>query len=78
LPSKKFIDKSSVRTDHGYYILSGEDIVTRILRGYVDLEHFDEDEHIRLGPCTAGRDVFTSFTKKEYLEEIGQEPKIRR
>lgn len=75
LPSKEFIDKSSVRTDHGYYILSGEDIVTRILRGYVDLEHFDEDEHVRLGPCTAGRDVFTSFTKKEYLEEISKPKK---
>ena len=78
IPSKKFIDKSVVKTLHGYDIDSGEDVVIRILRGYVKLEDFSEDEHNCLGPCTAGGYVFTSFTKKEYLEEIGQEPKIRR
>ena len=78
IPSKKFMDASSVKTTHGYDIVSGEDVVTRILRGYVKLDDFSEDEHICLGPCTAGGYVFTSFTKKEYLEEIGQEPKKTR
>ena len=78
IPSREFIDKSKVKTAHGYDIYSGEDIVTRILRGYVSLDDFSEDEHIRLGPCTAGGDVFTSFTKRQYLEEIGQQPKKSR
>lgn len=75
IPSKKFMDSSKVKTLHGYDIVSGEDVVTRILRGYVDLDKFKDDEKICLGPCTAGGYVYTSFTKREYLEEISKPKK---
>jgi len=75
IPSKRFIDESRVKVPIGYSILSGEDIVSRILLGYVDLDKFEDDETIVLGPCSMGGYVKTSFTKKEYLEEIGQKQK---
>lgn len=70
LPSKEFMDKSIVITPHGYSIKSGEDLVTRILLRYIDLDKFSDDEYIILGPSSVGGIVLSSFTKKEYLEEL--------
>lgn len=69
LPSKEFIDKSGVMTPQGYTILSGEDLVVRILLGWVDIDKFSDDEYIVLGP-SYDEYVLTSFTKKEYLDDL--------
>lgn len=74
LPSKELIDSSTVEVPYfGYTIISGKDLVERRLKGYIsddDIEQTDMDDCIKLGICSTGEFVYTSFTKKEYLESL--------
>ena len=54
-----------------YFNVCGYDIVCT----HGDLDKFKDDDYICLGPCTAGGYVYTSFTKREYLEEISKPKK---
>lgn len=82
LPSKELIDSSRVDIPGlRYPILSGEDLVIRRLR-YLDVEReYQEtmpESIIKLGYCSHGDTVFTSFTKKEYEEDLKAEKKLIR
>lgn len=70
IPSRDFIEKSSVRVPIGYTIKSGEDIVVRTILGHTDPYSGKDDKKIYLGPCSTGDSVYTSFTKKEYFDEL--------
>ena len=70
IPSKEFIKKSTVRVPIGYDILAGEDIVVRTILGYTDPYSGKDDKPIFLGHCSTGDYIYTSFTKKEYFDEL--------
>lgn len=79
IPSPEFIENSKVRVDLGYDIKSGEDIVWKMIEGYVNLDDYEDEEKINLGMSATGKSyVYTSFTKKEYLEEIKKDKKQKR
>ena len=50
-----------------------------MIAGYVDLYKFKDDEKVILGDSSTGNScVYTSFTKREYLEEIEEQRKRKR
>lgn len=73
LPSKDFIDSSVVRIPLGYDITSAEDLVVKRL-GQIEIEEGYQsslpEDKIRLGYCSTGDDVYTSFTKEEYEKDL--------
>lgn len=78
IPSPEFIGKVTSDAPAIYNVIAGEEIVTRILHGYIDLDKFDEDEKIILGYTQYDTKITASFTKKEYLEEIEDKKQIKR
>ena len=77
IPSKEFIAKSEVWVPIGYSILAGEDIVVRTILGYTDPYAGKDDKPIFLGHCSTGDYIYTSFTKKEYFDEIQRKDRIK-
>ena len=77
IPSKAFIDASRVWVPLGYSITSGEDVVVRTILGHTDPYSGSDDKPIYLGPCSTGDSVYTSFTKKEYFDELKRHDRIK-
>lgn len=77
LPTKEFIDSSTTTVPVlGYQIISGADLVKRRLIGFVSDDEFEQtgmDSPIKLGICSSGDYVYTSFTKRQYLDSISIE-----
>ena len=82
LPSKELIDSSKVYIPGLQYpILSGEDIVIRrlyCLEIEKDYQETPLDFNIKLGYCSHGDTVLTSFTKREYEEDLESKKKLIR
>ncbi|MEE3343804.1 MAG: hypothetical protein VZS44_06925 [Bacilli bacterium] len=82
LPSKTFIDYSITEVPVlGYTIKSGEDLVLKRLKSLRVEDDYQKtlpEEKIALGYCSSGDIVYTSFTKKEYEEELRSRKRIKR
>lgn len=76
LPSKDLIDSSNIKIPLGYTIISGEDLIKRRLYSCIldeEIEQTEMDDYIKLGMCSTGEYVYTSFTKKEYYDSLKEQ-----
>lgn len=73
----RVVEKSVVHVPIGYDIYSGIDLATRQVKGYTSLDVGDSDR-IKLGYCSDGSVIYTSFTKKEYLDDLDSVTKVRK
>ena len=82
LPSKQFIDSSSVVIPrYTYPAITGEEIVINRLCSLEDEKAYQEtplDRKIKLRYSQYGDTIFTSFTKGEYEEDLSYVKKLRK
>lgn len=77
LPSNDLFKATSKQSTEFWAKYNDYRFVFELLNGKIDLEHYKDDDHIvafkEIGQSEKGiviRDMFTSFTKKEYLESL--------